>query len=157
MRRFSRKISLFFSIVLAVLIRSENFLFLNLPIITLKLCPSSKHWFGFDELWTRAEQLGGHLPQAGGLSQQTHRAQETGHEVSDSFIFWALLRNRIRIHIRRIRMFSDLLNPDPDPLFRAWTRIQIRILPSPSKNSFKKPWFLLLCDFFLTFYLWKIM
>ena len=29
--------------------------------------------------------------------------------------------------------------------------IRIRILPSPSKNSKKKPWFLLLFDFFLTF------
>ncbi len=33
----------------------------------------------------------------------------------------------------------------------VWIRIRIRILLSSSKNSKKKPWFLLFCDFFMTF------
>ncbi len=48
-----------------------------------------------------------------------------------STCYWA---SRIRIH------YSEVL---------------IRILLSSSKNSKKKPWFLLFCDFFWTFYLWK--
>jgi hypothetical protein len=36
------------------------------------------------------------------------------------------------------------------------SQVRFRILLLASKNSFKKPWFLLLCDFFLTFYLCKM-
>ncbi len=63
----------------------------------------------------------------------------------------------LRIRIRRIRMFLGLLDPDPihqSEVGIVWNRI--RILLSPCKYR-KKPSFLLLCDFFLTFYLWKMM
>ncbi len=39
----------------------------------------------------------------------------------------------------------------------VWIRIRIRVLLSLSKNSKKKTWFLLFCDFLLTSYLWKMM
>jgi hypothetical protein len=44
-----------------------------------------------------------------------------------------------------------------DLYFRAsW--IRIRILPSKSKaKNEEKPWFLLLCDFLMTFYFWKML
>ncbi len=51
----------------------------------------------------------------------------------------------IRIHR------GGLLDPDPDPLFKDMD-------PDPSitkQKQYEKPWFLLLSDFFLTFYLWK--
>ncbi len=50
---------------------------------------------------------------------------------------------RIRIRIHRIHVFLGLLDPDPNPFIikQKW---------------WEKSWFLLFCDFFLTFYLWKI-
>ncbi len=51
------------------------------------------------------------------------------------------------------RMFLGLLAPDP--LVRG--RIRIQILLSSSKKNLEKPWFLPFCDFFMTFYLWKMM
>jgi hypothetical protein len=45
----------------------------------------------------------------------------------------------------------SLLDPDPDPLVRVWIQIWLWILLSRSKNMKS----LLLCDLFLTFYLWK--
>jgi hypothetical protein len=44
-------------------------------------------------------------------------------------------------------MFLGLEDPDPDP----------SILPASSTKSKKKPWFLLFCDFYMTFYLWRMM
>ncbi len=62
---------------------------------------------------------------------------------------------RIRIH--RIHMFLDL--PDPVPLIRG---MDPDLAPNPDPSIIKqkleeKPCFLLFCDFFWTFYLWKMM
>jgi hypothetical protein len=56
-----------------------------------------------------------------------------GSGSGGSICFWA---SEIRIHLSEKR---------------------IRILLSSSKNSKKKHWFLLFCDFFMNFYLWKMM
>ncbi len=61
-----------------------------------------------------------------------------------------VLRIRLRI---RIHMFLGL--PDLDPLVRGMD-------PDPDPciikhKKYEKPWFLLFCDFFWTFYLWKMM
>ncbi len=53
-----------------------------------------------------------------------------------------VLQPVLLIRIRRIRMFWGLLNPDPSII---------------KQKYWEKPWFLLFCDFFLTFYLWKMM
>jgi hypothetical protein len=50
----------------------------------------------------------------------------------------SLVGRSLRIRIHRIHMFLALLNPDPSIIKQ-------------------KPWFLLFCDFFSTFYLWKVM
>ncbi len=53
-------------------------------------------------------------------------------------------------------MFLGLPDPDPDLLVRgtdpdsAWD-------PDPSIIKQEKPWFLLFCDFFMTFHLLKMM
>jgi hypothetical protein len=60
-----------------------------------------------------------------------------------------VLRNRIRIH--RIHMFLGLMDPDPDPLVRGMDP-DPALDPDPGPSVIKqKPWFLLFCDFFLTF------
>ncbi len=62
-----------------------------------------------------------------------------------------MLRFRIRIRIRRIRIFLVAGSRFGDPLVRFMN-------PDPSIHKQKKsekPWFLLFCDFFLTYYLWK--
>ncbi len=55
--------------------------------------------------------------------------------------FQAVLRIRIRIWIRRIRMFLGLLDPDPSSLVKGMdpdpAPAPIQILLSPSKNTKK--------------------
>ncbi len=46
----------------------------------------------------------------------------------------------LRIRIRRIRMYFGLLDPNPNII---------------KQKSLEIPWFLLFCDFFMTFFLWK--
>jgi hypothetical protein len=58
----------------------------------------------------------------------------------------AVLLIRIRILIRRIRMFLGLMDPDPDPLFRGMN-------PDPSKNGKKNLDSYCFVISFLTFYL----
>ncbi len=70
-------------------------------------------------------------------------------------IFWPVLRIWVRFRIRRILMFLGLLDPDPDPQVRG---MDLDSDPSITKQKkWEKPWSQLLCDFFLTFYLWKMM
>ncbi len=68
--------------------------------------------------------------------------------VNTAFVCSLVLWIRIRIRIRRARMLLGL----PDP-------IRQDLDPDPSINKQKKlqkSWFPLFCDFFWTFYLWRL-
>ncbi len=70
------------------------------------------------------------------------RASSCGERIGIILAF--VSKSLLWIRIRRIRMFLGLLGPDPDPLVQGTN-------PDPD------PLFLMICDFFMTFYLWKIM
>jgi hypothetical protein len=94
-------------------------------------------------------------PGPGSISQRYASRSESFYHQS-LYDVTPVLRFRIRIRIRRIRMFlGSWIRIHKSEELRI--RIRIRIFLSSSKNSKKEPWLLLYCDFFMTFYLWKIM
>ncbi len=79
--------------------------------------------------------------------------------LSDGTILKKIVQLLVPVLWFRIHMFLGL--PDPDPSLVVQIRIllfvQIRILASSSKTSKKNLRFLPFCDFFMTFYLRRMM
>ncbi len=104
-------------------------------------------WWGWGWPWPTSGGLTARPPFAASFAARAFSEKfssspgKEGEIVIQVHVTTSYLGSVFRIRIYRIHMFLDL--PDTD----------LSIIKKKKEN----PWFLLLCDFFWTFYIWKMM